>query len=254
MSVGPAERLLKSYGITNPSQIDLEAIAHDQGVIVKYRPLLGCEARIVGTKDRAIISVDSRQSWTRQRFSVAHELGHWHHHRGKVLTCQSKDIGNYSGSAVHRERLADRYAANFLLPPYLFRAIAAQYLECSFDSIRQLSALFKTSITSTAIQAVNHGPEIMILVCHGKNGRKWFQKSKGMPDHWFPNQFLDRQSYAFDLMHSSEQTSGRELVPANAWFDECNDNDYELYEDSFKISDEEVLSILVFKDDEAVIE
>lgn len=253
MSTGPAERLLKSYGISSPAQIDLEAIAYDQGVTVKYRPLDGCEARIIGVKDRAIVSVDSRQSCVRQRFSVAHELGHWHHHRGRILTCQARDIGNYSGSAVYRERMADRYAASFLMPPYLFRPIAKEYGKSSFKAIQRLSTDFQTSITSTAIHFINHGPEIMMLVCHGKDGREWFQKSKDMPDRWFPSRFLDRRSYAYDLMHSAERESGRELVPASAWFDDRDANDYQVYEDSFKISDEEVLSVLVFLDNDAIM-
>ena len=91
MKLSPAERLLRLYGIVAPGQIDLEVIAFDQGVSVKRRPLTGCEARILGRGDRAIITVDNRQSKTRQRFSTAHELGHWHHHRGKTLACRSTD-------------------------------------------------------------------------------------------------------------------------------------------------------------------
>ena len=39
-------------------------------------PLAGGDARIMGVGDRAIITVDDAASRVRQRFSVAHELGH----------------------------------------------------------------------------------------------------------------------------------------------------------------------------------
>lgn len=254
MKLSPAERLLRLHGIVAPGQIDLEVIAFDQGVSVKRRPLTGCEARILGRGDRAIITVDNRQSKTRQRFSTAHELGHWHHHRGKTLVCRSTDIGNFGSLASIRERTADRFAANLLLPPYLFRPECKRFRESTFECIESLSRLFMASITSTAIQIVDHGPEIVILVCYGMKRRKWFRMSKGVPDHWFPKDFLDQESFAFDLLRSSARRSGRDLVPANTWFDDREASDFQVHEDSFKIADDEVLSVLVFKDDEALEE
>lgn len=254
MKLSPAERLLQIYGITSPEEIDLEAIAFDQGIRVKYHLLTGCEARIIGLGDHAIITVDGRRSKTRQRFSAAHELGHWHHHRGKTLTCRSTDIGNYGTLASDRERAADRFAADLLLPPFLFRPECKKFRESTFECIESLSQLFMTSVTSTAIQTVDHGPEIVILVCHGVEKRKWFRVSKDMPEHWFPKKFLDRESCAFDLLRNSDRRSGRTLVPADAWFDDSAASNYHVYEDSFKIADDEVLSVLVFEDYEALEE
>ena len=83
MPLTPAERLLQELGITEPNEIELDAIAHHVGACVRYRPLQGCEARIIGTGDRAIITVKSDSHPRRKRFSIAHELGHWYHHRGQ---------------------------------------------------------------------------------------------------------------------------------------------------------------------------
>jgi Zn-dependent peptidase ImmA (M78 family) len=69
-----AEQVLADLGITDPSEIDLEAIAWTLGARVRYRPLESCEARIVGNGDRAIITVNNRSHPRRQRFSIAHEL------------------------------------------------------------------------------------------------------------------------------------------------------------------------------------
>jgi hypothetical protein len=41
--------------VTEPGEIDLEAIAWIRGVRVKFQPLDGCEARIVGVGDSAIL-------------------------------------------------------------------------------------------------------------------------------------------------------------------------------------------------------
>src|SRR5277367_5302366 len=113
------ERILQSLGIADPRDIDLDAIAWTQGAIVNYRPLKSCEARIIGSSKRAVISVNSRSPERRRRFSLAHELGHWHYHRTRILFCDKHDIGNLAGSAISPERQADVFASDLILPNFL---------------------------------------------------------------------------------------------------------------------------------------
>ncbi|WP_236858334.1 ImmA/IrrE family metallo-endopeptidase [Cereibacter sphaeroides] len=49
--------------------------------------------------DKAIITVNSRSPAARQRFSIAHELGHWHHHRGQCLMCRVEDYHPRTGTS-----------------------------------------------------------------------------------------------------------------------------------------------------------
>lgn len=100
-----AERILRSLGISDPQEIDLEAIAWAQGAAVNYRPLDGCEARIIGSPRKAVISVNSHSPKRSRRFSLAHELGHWQHHRGRVLFCSKDDIGNFTNDALNTSPL-----------------------------------------------------------------------------------------------------------------------------------------------------
>lgn len=53
----PAEALLRSLGVAQPADIDLEAIAWSVGAKVRDAVLESCEARIIGYRDRAIITV-----------------------------------------------------------------------------------------------------------------------------------------------------------------------------------------------------
>ena len=46
----PAERMLMDLGITEPKEIDLDAIAWTRGAVVNYRPIDNCEATIVGSE------------------------------------------------------------------------------------------------------------------------------------------------------------------------------------------------------------
>lgn len=245
-----AERLLqRSYGVTKPREIDLEAIAFDQGAKVKYRELDGCEARIVG-RNKAIITINPSRSHERMRFSIAHELGHWYHHRGKRFDCRASDIGRSSANFIQNmyEKQANRYASDLIMPAYLFRPLAQDYKKTTFENVKKLADAFQTSITATAIRMVELGPEPAMLVRHNQKGRKQFWSGTDIPQRWYPQEQLDADSYAMDVLHGNQRQSSRVLTDGSVWFDRHGAEHYELYEQAFRVVDNEVLVLLVFKD------
>lgn len=244
----PAEVLLRSLGITDPADIDVEAIAYDQGAVVRFRPLRGCAARIVGHGDRAIITVNDRDGPARRRFSAAHELGHWHHHRGHTFICRPEDIGRLPADSPDPERVADAYAADLLLPPYLFIPRCDALDELTFESIVALSRDFSTSVTATALRMVELGPEPAMLVCHDRNGRRWFFRPPHIPRRWFPRDELDISSPARDTLNGGARVGRRQRVGAEIWFDTHNADHHEIFEQSFRTATGEILTILVFRD------
>ena len=246
----PAEELLKDLGVQSAGDIYIEAIAYHVGAFIKYRPLDGCEGRIVGARDRAVITVNNSAISTRQRFSAAHELGHWHHHRGRALVCRADDIGNPAKGPLDPERVADGYAADLLMPRYLFEPMARQIGKTTFKAVDDLREAFKTSITATAIRLVEQGPEPAILVCHTPKGRKWFCRPRHIPERWFPKDDLDADSYAMEVLHGKMDRSRRVLMGAEAWFDRWEAGKYQLYEETCRTTDGEILTLLVFKDSE----
>jgi Zn-dependent peptidase ImmA (M78 family) len=147
-----AERILQSLGIADPQEIDLDAIAWTQGAVVNYRPLDGCEARILGSARKAVISVNSRSPEHRRRFSLAHELGHWHHHRGWVLFCGKDDIGNFANDALNPERHADIFASDLILPNYLLIPRIQKLKRVTLAAAREISHEFCASLTATLLK------------------------------------------------------------------------------------------------------
>ena len=83
MTESLAERLLKDLAVERPEEIDVDAIAVCVGARIRYGTLSGCEARIIGTQEKALITVRIDSHPRRKRFSGAHELGHWELHRGR---------------------------------------------------------------------------------------------------------------------------------------------------------------------------
>ncbi len=250
-SLSRAEKLLQSLGITEPSEIDLEAIAWDQGAEVRYRELDGCEARIIGAGEKAIISINSEGHDRRQRFSIGHELGHWCYHRGRSFICRKEDIGNSTyGHFNDPERVADRYAADLLLPLYIFRLITNQYNKPTFDTIISVADLFKVSRTATAIRYAMYGPFPCMLVCHDQNGRKWFRRHPDVPDRLFPNDVLDHESEAFEVVFGDKEKTHRSIIGGDAWFNwHCADR-YDVHEETIRISQGQALTLLTWKNED----
>ena len=87
--------------------------------MVNYRPIDKCEATIVGSKARPSSPSTAAACPERRRFSLAHELGHWHHHRGRVLFCGKNDVCNFENDALNPERQADDFASDLILPTFM---------------------------------------------------------------------------------------------------------------------------------------
>ncbi|SRR6266851_702478 len=245
MAERPAEELLRRLGITEPKQIDLDAIAWHLGAAVRYRRMDSADATIIGSERRAVISVNSSRIETRQRFSLAHEIGHWQRHRGRILFCTPKDIGNPERSANDAERQADRYASDLILPPYLLRPRLENLQRLELAPLHKIAAEFNASMTATLLKIVAMNMFPIVVVCHRRSGRRWFRRSEMIPESWFPQYDLDAVSYAFAMLYrkSPEQSAPRK-IRAGAWFDFRDADRYEIREQSFPLPNDEVLTVL----------
>lgn len=241
-----ADALLQELGVSEPGEIDLEAIAFHVNARVRQRKLAGCDACIVGHLNEAIITVNRECSLQRRRFSIAHELGHWHHHRGQRLACRADDITRDDNSF---EREANNYAADLLMPWYLFKPIAKSIKRADFQEIKALAKLFSTSTTATAIRLLESAVFPVVLVCHRHDGRKWFKRAPTVPSTWFPKNQLDADSYALDVQFGdgSENVKFRK-IKGSAWFDQSAARHWDVLESTIRTGSEETLSLLLLPD------
>lgn len=252
-----AEDLLRYLGVSAAKDIEVEALAEILGVTVRYRLLSGCEARILGSENRAIVTVNSKSAPARRRFSVAHELGHWRWHRGKQLMCKPEDVEAGDKNRVgplSKERVADRYAAELLMPEYLVRPVLGRIGRVDFEHVRAISDAFATSLPASAIRLVELNLVPNLLVCHGASGRRWFVRARDVPERWFPSAELGHESLAFDMIFSGQVRERPEAVPASAWFDRREAERYEVIEQSCRLASGDVVTLLSITEDEMIDE
>ena len=241
------KQLLDELFITEPDEIDLEAIAAHLGASVKYAALTGCEARIVGDGDTAIITVNSQSLPQRQRFSIGHEIGHWVYDKGKIsLECGAAKQQSFY-TAQDPESRANAFASELLIPkPMLLPRLQGRKADLS--TLTELADIFRTSMTSTACRVLDMQTHPTMVVCHTRAKRLWYRSSREVQDVLRPLRNLSKDSVAWGLLQGNG-TSGSEEVDADAWIDHPDAGDYTVFESSFLATPEMVVSLLWWRSD-----
>jgi Zn-dependent peptidase ImmA (M78 family) len=247
------EKLLRELGISRPEEIDVEAIAQYCGATVIYEDLRGCEARLLGFGNRAVISINQGSRRSRQRFSVAHELGHWMHDRGNASFACDVNAMWREWSAENPERLANQYAADLLLPPGMFGALAKDRA-ITFDTARDLANVFDTSLTATTIQLVRHGSFPAMVVCNNRQGRVWFLRGPDVPEILWPTDKPGPSTVAYDVLHGEPVPTGPTDVQASAWFERDDTTRYWIKEDVVQMGSDLVLSLLWWENEQQLLD
>ena len=143
-------------------------IAASLGIEVQPKPMAeaGCSGMLVRLGDEfGIIYATHLRNQGYERFSVAHELGHYFLPGHPEHVLQHGAHQSHAGFASNDpyEREADFFAASLLMPSGLFRTAAARYAE-GLEAIISLADDCKTSITAAAISYAKHGHAAVAIV------------------------------------------------------------------------------------------
>jgi uncharacterized protein DUF955 len=129
-----ADALLTELGIDVPP-IDVVAIARKLGLKVEYVTL----GNVSGELRNGRIRVNKDHHRVRQRFSIAHELGHVRLHT------------SHGTRGTLAERQADTFAGALLVPPSMLRAAVAD--DPDFDRLRHRFDISRDVLTIALEQA-----------------------------------------------------------------------------------------------------
>lgn len=245
--LSPAERLLWNYGVTEPGHIDLEAIAFAHGAEVIYRPLGGCEARLVARGDSAIISISSGGNGGHQRFSLAHELAHWINDRttGSFL-CAKEDIGPQNFGAKLVEAKANDFGSQLILPNYLVDPWM-KGRTTTLDTASLLCAEFTTSLTAAAIRLIKRTNDPACVTCHNQTRLIWHQRSSRCPSDFYLVSELHPETDGFRMAFGGESGLSRpKIEPAHYWVSSRSASRLEATTQSVRLPDGTVLTMIAF--------
>lgn len=163
-SEAAANQLLKESDITRPP-VRVEMIARQIGATIHYEPFEGdISGMVYRNKNRVIIGVNSLHHANRQRFTIAHEIGHVLLHKGTELfvdrTYRVNMRNSVSSQAIDKDEIeANRFAAALLMPEHmLVEDLKGKEIDFeSEDDVAKLAEKYEVSLKAMTIRLSNIG-------------------------------------------------------------------------------------------------
>ncbi|MFD0309121.1 ImmA/IrrE family metallo-endopeptidase [Streptomyces sp. NPDC127119] len=158
-----AAALLAKFGIEEPP-VDPERLARNLDVLVVRQKMTDdVSGMLLRRDDEKVIGVNGEHLRVRQRFTVAHELGHLLLHRGRPLILDTGTRINLrdsvSSKATDREEMeANRFAAALLAPEVMVRREARKSdLRSAEELVDRLARRFGMSQMAMNFRLMNLG-------------------------------------------------------------------------------------------------
>lgn len=172
------------HGGVAPDAVDLEVVRqmlpdtpYGQGVKVIKPPqaldIASCEGSLVRNPDDTTewgIFYNPKAPLARQRFTVAHELGHFVLHRSQKPNFNCDKESMYSGADTVKgiEREADDFASNLLMPGDLLRAWLSQQ-SVDLHLLSTIAQRFQVSFEALCIRFIKF-TELRAILVYWDNG------------------------------------------------------------------------------------
>ncbi len=225
-----AVELLDRYHIQSPGELAIEDLAFALGARVERGPLEGAMARLVGgANGRAVILVsDSPCPVGAERFSVAHELGHW------LLGHGAKPARTCEGGDADPESDADGFAAELLMPSRLLRR-RCEVSPVTFAPARAIADECRVSLVAAGLRFVELTSERCALVMARAGHVVWARRSASFVPDVPRRRPLDRRSVVVDYFAKGRVYEGCQPVPAEAWLEMNGIDDAEIMEEALAL-------------------
>jgi len=155
-----AKTVVDKYRLSGRANLDI--LIERIGGHIKYVPFLEYDASIRKHNDTFVILVDSSKPTTRQRFSIAHELGHLFLHLGydnKTYwnSVSEEDSFKLRNGVSFEEQEANQFAAELLMPSNEFKYVAQNNLIDNVYYLNDIADYFGTSVDSVNYRGINLG-------------------------------------------------------------------------------------------------
>ncbi len=208
-----AIKIIRELELNINEPIDLYYVAEKLNIVIKKEKIkdgiLGaCKA--VGLKRLIVIDPDIDNEG-RERFTIAHEIGHVIEHHG-VHCCRTEDF-YWNSKGVSVEQDANLFAAELLMPSTSLADIVKKN-DITMELIEKLASERNVSVTAMAIKLVKLSTDPTVLIYFEGGKVKWASYSKNSDFVELKNTIM---SDTFDGMKITKQ------YEASTFFDGMSD-------------------------------
>lgn len=236
-----AQLFRKYRGLTGTRCCDLDAILLEDEIELacSQSEEPGYAACLIRSPAVSGIILPRGQTGGRRRFSIAHELGHFHiwSHREVQGPCLDSDMRARNSDSARREWEANDFAAELLMPRRLFGADAA-HRDVSIASAAALAGptFYDVSVMAAAWRIVQTTREAAALVVSTAGHVTWIAKSPSF-DLWLPehDQRLNPDTLAAAGFRDEGFAETPQAVSFTSWIESTRPHFGELLESTYSI-------------------
>jgi len=173
-----AETLLEDCGLL-AGKTDLKELCRKLNLEVHAHPFESCEGVLLVTNQEQRILINSSKASTRNRYTIAHEIGHYSMHipidGNRIFKCSKDQIGSDRQVSEKEESEANSFASALLMPAKIFTK-NKQFLNPSWNSLNQMATAHEVSLIAAATRYIDLTSESMWLIVVASGRIKRFVK------------------------------------------------------------------------------
>lgn len=146
------------------------------------------------------------------------------------------------------ERVADVYAADLLLPPFMVAPRLVELEPIRMESVVEVARTFSTSLTAAAIRIMRITKDPVILVAHSLYGKRWQWPSITAAGISIRSD-IDARSSALYAAAGVGKLTPPKKEPAGYWFDRRHIDQFEVSVQNMRTGEGEALSLVRIVDE-----
>lgn len=219
---------------------DLLQIAQRIGLRIREVNAEAFEGSLVRALDgpKGIIAINiAIREFTRKRFTIAHEIGHYviPSHRRLENTCTNNMVETWRENLNRPELEANEFAVELLLPAGSVRE-GLRLNDPSLHTIAKVANQFETSLTATTLRFIGLTALPCVAVWSEGKHTKWYRRSDTFA-LYLPKEILPCEgSFAFNLSEGGSAPNDIAEVPPESWLDSRDaDKVVRAYEHSLRL-------------------
>ena len=171
---------------------------------------------------RALIAINADIiSQGRKRFTLAHEIGHFVLPGHEDAICAPSDIENWGGGRNGREKQADQFAAELLIPSSIFVSIIA-LSPPSLAAVERIASESLTSLSASGWRYCDLTNERCALIWSNEGKVVWAKRSSEFLFGIEKGKWVEKGTYAHDCFQNERVPDRPQPVAASLWLESDN--------------------------------
>jgi len=154
------DKIHKELNLSFP--VNLRSVCENFGLTIEYVPIEDVVSGMIAYCDQnsGIIAVNNEHVETRQRFTIAHEIGHFFLHKNSFIDKHYRKTSNEDlPQSVPEEVQANFFAAELLMPQFEIERLLQEWDLWQFDNkdIIMLAEHFNVSVVAMTVRLKSLG-------------------------------------------------------------------------------------------------